>query len=81
MELEKAVELLQGKTFEREENFWDVLGGSVETSYTLTVDDPETLLETIGVDFDEVTDKDDLLNKVDEGLHAILGVGNNSVEQ
>ena len=81
MKLKKAVELLQDKTFEREENFWDVLGGAVETEYTLTVNDPETLLKDVGIDLDEVTNEDDLFNKVDNGLHAILGVGNDGVEQ
>mgnify|MGYP001501419739 CR=1 FL=1 len=81
MELEKAIELLQDKTFDREQTFWDVLGGDVETEYTFIVSDPETLLEDIDIDLDKVTTMDDLLNKVEDGLYDILGVGNDGVEQ
>ena len=81
MKLEKAIELLQGATFDMEENFWSKLGGDVNAVYTLKVIDPETLIKDIGINLDEVTDEDDLLFKVDDGLSNIVGVGSDGVER
>ena len=80
MKLEKAVELLQDDTFDMEETFWSGLGGEVEAMYTLEVIDPETLLDDIDIDLDKVTDEDDLLNKVDDGLYNIMDTGSEGVE-
>ena len=81
MKLEKAVELLQGVTFDMEETFWSELGGDVEAMYTLAVFDPETLLEDTAIDLDKVTDEDDLLNKVDDGLYNIMDTGSDGVQR
>lgn len=81
MKLEKAVELLKDTKFDMEENFWSKLGGDVDTVYTLKVIDPETLIKDIGIDLDEVTDEDDLLFKVDDGLSNIVDVGSEGVER
>jgi len=81
MKLEKAVKLLQGATFAMEESFWSELGGDVEAMYTLAVFDPETLLEDVDIDLDKVTNEDDLLNKVENGLYNIMDVGSDGVER
>lgn len=66
MELEKAVELLQGKTFDVAEMFWSELGGDVPAQYTIVkVIDPEALLRDMNIDLSEVTDEDDLLFEMD----------------
>ena len=80
MELEKAVELLQDKTFGMEETFWSELGGDVSARYTLEVIDPETLLDDIEIDLDEVTNEKDLLDRVEDGLYNIMDVGSDGVE-
>ena len=81
MKLEKAVELLQGTTFDVEETMRSKLGGDVEVMYTVEVVDPEALLEDINIDLDEVTDEDDLLNKVDDGLYTIMDTGSDGVQR
>lgn len=80
MKLEKAVELLQDKTFDVEEMFWSELGGDVTAQYTVKVIDPEALLIDMDIDLDEVTDEDDLLFKVDDGFSSIMNVGSEGVE-
>lgn len=80
MKLEKAVELLQGDTFDVEECFWSDLGGDVSAEYTLTVVDAETLLNDVNIDLDGVADMDDLHDKVEDGLYNIMDVGSDGVE-
>jgi len=75
MKLEKASELLQGDMFDMEETFWSDLGGDVSAEYTLTVVDAETLLNDVNIDLDEVTDEDDLHDKVEDGLYNLMGDG------
>ena len=74
MKLEKAVELLQDKTFGMKEMFWSVLGGDVSAQYTVKVVDPETLLDDIDIDLDEVTNEKDLHDEVEDGLYNIMDV-------
>lgn len=80
MKLEKAVELLQGDTFDVEETFWSDLGGDVSAEYTLTVVDAETLLNDVNIDLDGVADMDDLHDTVEDGLYNIMDVGSDGVE-
>ena len=80
MELEKAVELLQDKTFGMEETFWSELGGDVSARYTLEVIDPEALLMDIEIDLDDVTTENELLDRVEDGLYNIMDVGSDGVE-
>jgi len=80
MKLEKAVELLQGDTFDMEEMFWSDLGGDVLAKYTLEVVDPETLLADLGTNLDEVTDEDNLLDTVEDSLYSIVDGGSTGVE-
>lgn len=78
MELEKAVELLQGATFGMEEAFWSDLGGDVTVEYTLEVVDSEILLKDIDIDLGEVN-MDDLRDKVEDGLYSIMDGGSEGV--
>ena len=80
MKLEKAVELLQGDTFDMEEIFWSKLGGALSAAYTLRVVDPETLLDDIGIDLDDIINEDELHEKIEDGLYNIMGVGSDGVE-
>ena len=73
--LEKAVELLQDRTFDVGENFWSELGGDVTAEYTVKVVDPETLLNDVNIDLDGVTDEDNLHDKVEDGLYSIMDYG------
>lgn len=81
MELEKAVELLQGATFDMEEMFWSELGGDVTAQYTVKVIDPEALLMDIDIDLDDVTTENELLDRVEDGLYNIMDVGSDGVQQ
>lgn len=81
MELEKAVELLQGDTFDMEEMFWSELGGDVTAQYTVRVIDPEALLMDTDIDLDDVTTENELLDHVEGGLYNIMDVGSEGVEQ
>ena len=81
MKLKKAVKLLQGKKFDMVENFWSKLGGCVDARYTLTVVDPEALLNDIDIDLDKVTKEKDLIKKVGAGLYNVQDVGCAGVKQ
>lgn len=69
MKLEKAVELLQGDTFDMEEAFYSDLGGDVYANYTLEVTDAEALLNSLGIDLESVDDYDSLHDEVENGLN------------
>ena len=81
MKLKKAVKLLQGKKFDMVENFWSKLGGCVDARYTVTVIDPETLLNDIDIELDTVIKEKDLVKKVAAGLYNIQGAGSAGVKQ
>lgn len=81
MKLKKAVELLQGSTFYMKETFWSKLAGTVVTEYILGVVDAETLLNDINIDLDEITDEDELHDKVKNGLYSIMKNGSNGVKR
>ena len=81
MKLKRAVKLLQGKKFDMVEDFWSKLGGCVDARYTLTVVDPETLLNDIDIELDKVTKEKDLIKKVGTGLYNIQSVGSAGVKQ
>lgn len=81
MKLEKAVELLQGREFYARGEFWWLLGDDVTSAYTIKVVNPETLLDDIDIDLDNVTDENDLLSKVANGLCHIQKVDSDGVEQ
>ena len=81
MKLKRAVKLLQGKKFDMVEDFWSKLGGCVDARYTVTVVDPETLLNDIDIDLDTVTKEKDLRKKVVAGLYNIRDIGSDGVKQ
>lgn len=72
MKLEKAVELLQGDTFDIEEAFYSDLGGDVYAEYTLRVTDADTLLTDLeidlGIDLESIEDYDTLHDVVEDAL-------------
>lgn len=72
MKLEKAVELLQGDTFDIEEAFYSDLGGDVYAEYTLRVTDADALLTDLeidlGIDLESIEDYDTLHNVVEDAL-------------
>lgn len=68
MKLEKAIELLQGDTFDMEEAFYSDLGGDVTAEYTLKVTDAEDLIKGLEIDLSSINDYDTLYDEVEEGL-------------
>lgn len=68
MKLEKAIELLQGDTFDMEEAFYSDLGGDVTARYTLGVTDAETLIKELEIDLSSTNDYNDLHDEVEDGL-------------
>ena len=75
MKLEKAIELLQGDTFDMEEAFYSDLAGEVYTSYTLKVTDAEALLSELEIDLESIEDYDALYDEVEEGLYDSVDGG------
>ncbi|AYH92347.1 hypothetical protein HOU40_gp111 [Lactobacillus phage Bromius] len=77
MKLEKAIELLQGDTFDMEEAFYSDLGGDVTAEYTLTVTDAEVLIEELELEIglSSINDYNDLHDEVEEGLYNNLDGG------
>lgn len=68
MTLEKAIELLQGDTFDMEEAFYSELGGDVTAGYTLRVTDAEALLTDLEIDLSNINDYDTLYDEVEDDL-------------
>lgn len=79
MKLDKAVELLQGATFNMEENFWSELGGNVTAKYTLKVVDAKILIKDLYINLEDVTTEDDLFSDVSDSLYDIMKDGSDGV--
>jgi len=75
MKLEKAIELLQGDTFDMEEAFYSDLGGDVTAKYTLGVTDAETLIKELEIDLSSIDDYNTLHDEVEEGLYDSVDGG------
>ena len=84
MKLEKAIELLQGDTFDMEEAFYSYLGGDVTAKYTLRVTDAEELLTDLelglGLDLSSIDDYTTLYDMVEDGLNNSFDGGVDGVE-
>jgi len=75
MKLEKAIELLQGDTFDMEEAFYSDLGGDVTAKYTLGVTDAETLIKELEIDLSKINDYNELYDEVEDGLNDSVDGG------
>lgn len=75
MKLEKAIELLQGDTFDMEEAFYSDLGGDVTAQYTLGVTDAETLIKDLEIDLSSIDDYSTLRDEVEDGLYDSVDGG------
>jgi len=81
MKLEKAIELLQGDTFDMEEAFYSDLGGDVTAEYTLTVTDAETLIKELEIDLSSIDDYNTLHDEVEESLYDNMDGGVDGVSR
>ena len=75
MKLEKAIELLQGTTFDMEETFYSDLGGDVTAKYTLEVTDAETLIKELYIDLSSIDNYNTLIEKIEDGLYDSVDGG------
>ncbi|AUG84676.1 hypothetical protein HOU90_gp050 [Lactobacillus phage Lpa804] len=81
MKLEKAIELLQGDTFDMEEAFYSELGGDVTAEYMLTVTDAETLINELEIDLSSIDDYNALHDEVEESLYDNMDGGVDGVSR
>ena len=81
MKLEKAIELLQGDTFDMEEAFYSDLGGDVTAEYTLTVTDAGTLIKELEIDLSSIDDYNTLHDEIEESLYDNMDGGVDGVSR